>query len=268
MGAGIHSANSSPQLANLLVTGNQASCDGGGLYATGGSLTLANVTIDANSSERYGGGVYAVDTTLRLVNAVVKRNSMAAAGGHLAHRTSSRYSMRPWPTTMRRQDRKPGGSGAGLCVERRDPQLDLRGQRRLSGGGSLCSVRTHCHPLVRHDRGRLPAARYLRDHAVTGVPQWVQPRLTCGWLPAHPASMPATTPTYPRRDGRRWRRRHGRAVPVDPQRPRFFDDPVADTGSGTHPSSTSAPSRPRRSRQASRWRTSGRLTTVSPGPWP
>jgi len=78
-GAGIFLFNSSPQLAHLKITANQAGNLGGGVYNSTGAPVLSNVSIAGNVAA-YGGGMYSFSTSsVKLYNMIFNGNSSTAA---------------------------------------------------------------------------------------------------------------------------------------------------------------------------------------------
>jgi len=86
-GAGLYLSNSSPTVANNIITGNSAtSYDGGGISASAFSGTLRGNTIAGNSATRTGGGIYvtgssSVSSSFTLEGNNILDNSASGSGG-------------------------------------------------------------------------------------------------------------------------------------------------------------------------------------------
>ena len=78
-GGGMHCRNSSPTIANNIITGNNAKC-GGGLYLDGSSAMIANNIITGNSPS-FGGGLYLDESSPTMTNNTITGNSALVAGG-------------------------------------------------------------------------------------------------------------------------------------------------------------------------------------------
>ena len=81
-GTGIRNQNSSPVLANLTISGNTASYNGGGMYNYDlSSPVLTNVTISGNTAS-YGGGMYNyTNSSPTLTNVTISGNTATTNGG-------------------------------------------------------------------------------------------------------------------------------------------------------------------------------------------
>lgn len=82
LGGAIHLANSSPTLARLLITGNQATNFGGGIHAIASHAHLDRVRIQDNSvSLLDGGGLYIYQGDLLITNSLISGNHANSTGG-------------------------------------------------------------------------------------------------------------------------------------------------------------------------------------------
>lgn len=79
-GGGIHLSNSSPMLANLVITNNNALGFGGGMYTLHSSPTLTEVTFSGNFSVSYGGGMYSNFGSPTLSGVTFSANSVHYSG--------------------------------------------------------------------------------------------------------------------------------------------------------------------------------------------
>ena len=68
-------------LANLIITGGNASNDSGGGIYNSGTLTLANSTLSGNTASADGGGIYNSSGTVTLTNDTLSGNSATDGGG-------------------------------------------------------------------------------------------------------------------------------------------------------------------------------------------
>ncbi len=79
-GSGILCDFSSPNLDNLIVSGNSAGNNGGGIYLGNSNSNIRNVTISSNSAS-FGGGICSVESDLILENVTISDNSATATYG-------------------------------------------------------------------------------------------------------------------------------------------------------------------------------------------
>ena len=79
-GGGMYNFSSSPTLANVAFTGNQATNWGGGMYIYSGSSTLTDVSFTGNLAA-CGGGIYIVAGDVTPSNVSFTSNSANAGGG-------------------------------------------------------------------------------------------------------------------------------------------------------------------------------------------
>ena len=113
-GSGLWASNSSANIANLVLKGNQAvTTGGGGLYSSNSTLVLTDVTLDQNrTSALFGGGLYALDSRLTLNNVNVTNNSSRGLGGGMIFFTSVVTG-----TDVTVTDNQTPGFGGGVAVE-------------------------------------------------------------------------------------------------------------------------------------------------------
>jgi len=79
IGAGIYLMSSSPQLAHLKITSNQASSTGGGIYSINGTPVLSNISVVGNVAA-YAGGMFNSSTgSAKLYNMIFNGNSSTAS---------------------------------------------------------------------------------------------------------------------------------------------------------------------------------------------
>jgi len=79
-GGGMDNDSSSPTLANVAFTGNQADY-GGGMYNLSSSSTLTNVSFTSNQATYQGGGTSIIYGNMTLTNVSLSGNSAATGGG-------------------------------------------------------------------------------------------------------------------------------------------------------------------------------------------
>ncbi len=79
-GGGMSNTNSSPQLANVIFSGNAAAWYGGGMYNRNSSPTLTNVTFSGNAAT-HSGGMANYDSSPTLTNVTFSGNSANYSGG-------------------------------------------------------------------------------------------------------------------------------------------------------------------------------------------
>ncbi|GHT02240.1 hypothetical protein AGMMS49525_05420 [Bacteroidia bacterium] len=83
-GGGMYNLNSSPALANITFSGNNADF-GGGMFNESSSLVLTNITISGNSAISGGGGMHNDNSSPTLTNVTISANS----GGGMSNNDSS-----------------------------------------------------------------------------------------------------------------------------------------------------------------------------------
>ncbi|WP_028526834.1 MopE-related protein [Runella limosa] len=90
-GGGIYNSNSSPQLSNCIISGNDCSSNGGGIANFSGSnATLTNCLIAGNRSLQYGGGVRNNESNPSFINCVISGNrSINLLGGGMMNDQSN-----------------------------------------------------------------------------------------------------------------------------------------------------------------------------------
>jgi len=88
-GGGVYLNNSSPTIANNMITGNSASYGGGGLYLWNSSATITNNAITGNSAYYDGGGLFLWDSSPMMANNTIAGNSTYWEGGGLYLDSSS-----------------------------------------------------------------------------------------------------------------------------------------------------------------------------------
>ena len=76
-------------LANLTITGGNASNDSGGGIYNNGTLTLTNSTLSGNTASADGGGMYNSSGTVTLTNDTLSGNSATEGGGMYNYASSS-----------------------------------------------------------------------------------------------------------------------------------------------------------------------------------
>ncbi|MEG0975272.1 MAG: IPTL-CTERM sorting domain-containing protein [Comamonas sp.] len=85
IGAGIADFDENLTLDNVVLSGNEATGDGGGLWADGFNMTLTvrNSTVTGNTAGQDGGGIYVEDTggPLRIQNSTISNNQAGKHGG-------------------------------------------------------------------------------------------------------------------------------------------------------------------------------------------
>ncbi|MDR2125428.1 MAG: right-handed parallel beta-helix repeat-containing protein [Prevotellaceae bacterium] len=114
-GGGIYANNSSPKLVNTVVSGNLSAVSGGGIYLSGGSPALTNITVSGNRATTSGGGIYTNSSSPQIGNSILWGN--AAGSSSNVHSTggspSYQYSLV--------QDLNPSGAGN---IDGTDPSND------------------------------------------------------------------------------------------------------------------------------------------------
>ncbi len=80
-GGGVHCFRSSPTLINCLIVGNTADSDGGGIYCGQSSPTLTNCVIENNSAYSSGGGIHVNQGLLTLIDCRIEDNSARDGAG-------------------------------------------------------------------------------------------------------------------------------------------------------------------------------------------
>ena len=88
VGGGMANNVSSPILTNVTISGNTASY-GGGIINSGGSPILTNVTISGNTASTDGGGMYNDVSSLILTNVTISGNTASSNGGGMYNDVSS-----------------------------------------------------------------------------------------------------------------------------------------------------------------------------------
>ncbi len=83
-GGGLLNDGGSPTLANLRISGNNASLTGGGMYNITSSARLTNITFNGNTAT-YGGGLFNVNGTPSLTNVTFQGNSAVEEGGGMSN---------------------------------------------------------------------------------------------------------------------------------------------------------------------------------------
>lgn len=81
MGGGIYLVDSSPVLANLVITNNQATSGGGGIFISGGQPRLVGLEVTNNQSGEFGAGIFNVNGQVTLINSLLAGNSGSLLGG-------------------------------------------------------------------------------------------------------------------------------------------------------------------------------------------
>ena len=79
-GSGIYNSSSSPQLSNLIITGNYTTSLGGGIYNFSSSPTITNCNI-TNNNAFYGGGICNNDCPSPIINNSTITSNTAESGG-------------------------------------------------------------------------------------------------------------------------------------------------------------------------------------------
>ena len=139
-GGGIRNQNSSPVLANLTISGNTATTNGGGMYnIASSSPVLTNVTISGNTvSSGTGGGIFNTNSSPVLTNVTISSNTSTQDGGGMANADSSPVLTNVIIST------NTGGSGGGMANDNSSPVLTnvtISGNSAdLDGGGGILSV--------------------------------------------------------------------------------------------------------------------------------
>ncbi len=82
-GGGLYNLDADLTLADVIITGNEAST-GGGLFSRGGSLTLTDVVVRDNRAETRGGGLYVYGGAAALTGVWVIGNGAGMSGGGIA----------------------------------------------------------------------------------------------------------------------------------------------------------------------------------------
>jgi hypothetical protein len=131
-GAGLYTSGGSPNLENLIISGNQASSYGGGMYNVNGSPSLVNVTFAGNSTNGYGGGMYNVNGSPSLVNVTFDGNSASGYGGGMYNSGNSSL------VNVIFSGNSAGGNGGGIRIYNSTPSLvnvTCYGNSAAVGGG-------------------------------------------------------------------------------------------------------------------------------------
>lgn len=81
MGGAIYLVDSSPVLANLVITGNQATSGGGGIFISGGQPRLIGLEVSNNQAGEFGAGIFNVNGHLTVINSLLAGNSGPLFGG-------------------------------------------------------------------------------------------------------------------------------------------------------------------------------------------
>ncbi len=130
--------NSSPTIANCVITGNFAG-DGGGIYCWNNSMpTLINCLITANSAGD-GGGIYCWNNSMpTLINCSIMGNSTYGDGGGIYCRNNSI----PTLTNCMIVSNSSDGDGGGIyCRNNSMPKLvncTIMSNSAVDGGGIYC----------------------------------------------------------------------------------------------------------------------------------
>ena len=148
-GGGVYCENSSPTLANNIITGNTALSvmngavsrlgEGGGVYCKGASPTLIGNTISDNSTNGSGGGVYCLSSAPTLTKNTISDNSstdLSGGGGGVYCSASS-------PTlTSNTISANSARRGGGVCCQDASSAVltnnTLSNNTAFSGGGVFC----------------------------------------------------------------------------------------------------------------------------------
>jgi hypothetical protein len=88
VGGGIYLENASPNLMNLILTGNRASDGGGGMFIRYSESVLTNVVFQDNSADIGGGGIYNLNSSLTLMDVIFSNNTAGFGGGISNHSNS------------------------------------------------------------------------------------------------------------------------------------------------------------------------------------
>jgi len=82
--------NSSPTLTDVTITNNSASEDGGGIKCENNSNpSLQNVTISGNTAEKRGGGINVQNSTVTFKNTIIANNTATVRGGGIYNHDSN-----------------------------------------------------------------------------------------------------------------------------------------------------------------------------------
>ena len=88
-GGGIHNANSSPTISNIIISENNAYHLGGGMYNNHSSSVFRNMVVGKNAAD-YGGGIYNdFSSSLIFTDAVISGNTAAINSGGIHNHFSS-----------------------------------------------------------------------------------------------------------------------------------------------------------------------------------
>jgi hypothetical protein len=130
-GGGLLNDGGSPTLANLRISGNNASLTGGGMYNITSSAHLTNIIFSGNTAT-YGGGLFNVNGTPSLTNVTFQGNSAVEEGGGMSNDNGA-----PPLTNVVFQGNQTK-LGAGLYNANGTPVLTnvtMSGNRATTGGG-------------------------------------------------------------------------------------------------------------------------------------
>jgi predicted outer membrane repeat protein len=120
-GGGIHISGSNLVLANIVISGNQASYGGGGIYNSGNSNTeLWNVNFKGNRTAievlNRGGGVYSYNSNIMLTDVSFTDNSATYGGGMCFENNGGTRSLTIENTIFSGNEANNYGNGGGLYI--------------------------------------------------------------------------------------------------------------------------------------------------------
>jgi hypothetical protein len=108
-GGGIYCEDSSPMIANNVITGNVAGV-GAGVHCTRSSARIIGNTITANSASLHGGGIGAWGTALTIADNIIAANSTGDGGGAISAWSEGGVCVIIGNTML--DNTAPGGGGA------------------------------------------------------------------------------------------------------------------------------------------------------------
>jgi hypothetical protein len=88
-GAGIFNLYSSPNLANMVISGNNADFYGGGILNRFSTPSITNTSIVGNNANQIGGGIYNFSSSPIISNTIITGNNANRFGGGIYNSSSS-----------------------------------------------------------------------------------------------------------------------------------------------------------------------------------
>ena len=137
-GGGIFCYSASPLLQDVDITGNSTNDVGGGIYCRNSSTPLFNSVSISNNLATFGGGIYCRDNSIiEMENVSIRNNTAGSVGGGLVCKSGSDIVM----NQVAIQNNSAGDLSGGLYCNAADPVLDhviITGNQAVNGGGIYC----------------------------------------------------------------------------------------------------------------------------------